>query len=108
MVPLAPIQILKEKLKSKLDMARAMRQRAAKAAEASVVSGREQLDHGKGLDHFGIGPEFKCSLDCVDGRKFNVDVKMDVMDAHLSGEEKVYGSKNDPTQTCSNFERNQK
>ena len=57
--------------------------------KVSVVSGREQLDHGKGLDHFGIGPEFKCSLDCVDGRKFNADVKTDVMDAHFSGDEKV-------------------
>ena len=73
--------------------------------KASVVSGREQLDHGKGLDHFGIGPEFKCSLDCVDGRKFNVDVKMDVMDAHFSGDEKVNGNNTDDP-TCSNLERN--
>ena len=69
--------------------------------KASVVSGREQLDHGKGLDHFGIGPECKSLLGSVDGRKFNVDVKMDVMDARLSGE-KVYGNKTDPT--CSNLE----
>ena len=73
---------------------------------ASVVSGREQLDHVKGLDHFGIGPECKSLLGSVDGRKFNVDVKMDVMDAHLSGDKKVYGNKIDPTQTCSNLERN--
>ena len=66
----------------------------------------EQLDHGKGLDHFGIGPECKSLLGSVDGRKFNADVKTVVMDARLSGEKKVYGSKNDPTQTCSNFERN--
>ena len=66
--------------------------------KTSVVFGREQLDHGKGLDHFGIGPECKSLLGSVDGRKFNVDVKMDVMDARLSGE-KVYGNKTDPTQT---------
>ena len=72
--------------------------------KATVVSGREQSDDGKGLDHFGIGPEFKCSLDCVDGRKFNVDVKMDVMDAHFSGDEKVNGNNTDPT--CTNLERN--
>ena len=66
--------------------------------KASVVSGREQLDHGKGLDHFGIGPKCKSLLGSVNGRKFNVNVKTDVMDARLSGE-KVYGSKNDPTQT---------
>ena len=72
--------------------------------KATVVSGHEQLDHVKGLDHFGIGPEFKCSLDCVDGRKFNVDVKMDVMDAHFSGDEKVNGINTDPT--CTNLERN--
>ena len=72
--------------------------------KASVVSGREQSDDEDGLDHFGIGQESKCLLDCADERKFNADVKMDVMDAHLSGE-KVYGNINDPS--CSTAERNQ-
>ena len=52
--------------------------------KTSVVSGREQSDDEEGLDHFGIGSEFKCLLDSANGRKFNADVKTGVMDAHLS------------------------
>ena len=70
--------------------------------KATVVSGREQSDDGKGLDHFGIGSEFKCLLDCADGRKFNADVKTDVMEVHLSGG-KDYGNK---SETCLNLARN--
>ena len=73
--------------------------------KTSVVSGREQLeqlDDGKGLDHFGIGSEFKCLLDSANGRKFNADVKTGVMDAHLSGG-KVNGNK---SETCLNLDRN--
>ena len=70
--------------------------------KTSVVSGREQSDDEEGLDHFGIGSEFKCLLDCADGRKFNADVKTGVMDARLSGG-KVYGNK---SETCLNLERN--
>jgi hypothetical protein len=70
--------------------------------KSSVVSGREQSDDEEGLDHFGIGPEYKCLLDCGDGRKFNADVKTGVMDARLSGG-KVYGNK---SETCLNLERN--
>jgi hypothetical protein len=67
--------------------------------KATVVYGPEQSDDDKGLDHYCIGPEFKCLLNCADGLKFNTDVKMDVMDARLSGE-KVHGNK---SETISNF-----
>ena len=70
--------------------------------KVSVVSGREQSDDEEGLGHYGIGPECKCLLDCADERKFNADVKMDVMGSISSG--KVNGKKNEPT--CTNLERN--
>ena len=67
--------------------------------KVSVVSGREQSDDEEGLGHYGIGPECKCLLDCADERKFNADVKMDVMGSISSG--KVNGNK---SETCLNLE----